>query len=183
MHRTTATAALLAAVAVSTVTGCVSVERPPVPRPWSGTAPAAPDPGQAAAPIPRDKSRTEPRAVPAPAHEALRLMSPAKSGSPAASSAGAAITPAQSATTPAQPGATPAQRRTAPAAEAAPDRRPAGRAPRTPRATPAAPAARAPKAPPAKAPPGAGVCALGKQYGGWEPDSPQARICRENYGG
>ncbi|MFE4253252.1 hypothetical protein ACFRU3_27800 [Streptomyces sp. NPDC056910] len=27
------------------------------------------------------------------------------------------------------------------------------------------------------------VCALGHQYGKWNPDSPEARICRETYGG
>ncbi|MEV8566490.1 hypothetical protein AB0436_13075 [Streptomyces sp. NPDC051322] len=26
------------------------------------------------------------------------------------------------------------------------------------------------------------VCALGKTYGGWRPDSPQAQICRRTYG-
>ncbi|MGW2078909.1 hypothetical protein ACWCOW_18515 [Streptomyces sp. NPDC001939] len=26
------------------------------------------------------------------------------------------------------------------------------------------------------------VCALGNQYGKWNPDSPEARICRETYG-
>lgn len=29
----------------------------------------------------------------------------------------------------------------------------------------------------------AGPCALGKRYGGWEPDGPQSRICEETYGG
>ncbi|MER6980290.1 hypothetical protein ABT317_25800, partial [Streptomyces carpinensis] len=27
-----------------------------------------------------------------------------------------------------------------------------------------------------------GVCALGRQYGGWRPDSPEARICGQTYG-
>ncbi|MFI2426576.1 hypothetical protein ACH5A7_21185 [Streptomyces sp. NPDC018955] len=27
------------------------------------------------------------------------------------------------------------------------------------------------------------VCALGRQYGGWRPDSPEATICEEAYGG
>ncbi|GHH50442.1 hypothetical protein [Streptomyces candidus] len=30
---------------------------------------------------------------------------------------------------------------------------------------------------------GAGVCALGTGYGGWKANSPEARICRETYGG
>jgi hypothetical protein len=29
----------------------------------------------------------------------------------------------------------------------------------------------------------AGVCELGESYGGWQPDSPAARICRQAYGG
>ncbi|MFF9815769.1 hypothetical protein [Streptomyces sp. NPDC014006] len=28
----------------------------------------------------------------------------------------------------------------------------------------------------------ADVCALGEQYGGWRPDSPEARICKQTYG-
>ncbi|MFJ4437557.1 hypothetical protein [Streptomyces sp. NPDC088923] len=30
---------------------------------------------------------------------------------------------------------------------------------------------------------GDGVCALGRTFGGWPADSPQARICRDAYGG
>ncbi|MFF3324813.1 hypothetical protein [Streptomyces sp. NPDC002889] len=30
---------------------------------------------------------------------------------------------------------------------------------------------------------GRDVCALGEGYGGWRPDSPGARICRDAYGG
>jgi hypothetical protein len=29
----------------------------------------------------------------------------------------------------------------------------------------------------------ADVCALGTGYGGWHPNSPEARICRDTYGG
>ncbi|MET9745443.1 hypothetical protein ABZZ92_07015 [Streptomyces ardesiacus] len=28
----------------------------------------------------------------------------------------------------------------------------------------------------------ADVCSLGKQYGGWRPGSPEARICEQAYG-
>ncbi|MET9191145.1 hypothetical protein ABZX63_38635 [Streptomyces tendae] len=28
----------------------------------------------------------------------------------------------------------------------------------------------------------ADVCSLGKQYGGWRPGSPEARICEDAYG-
>jgi hypothetical protein len=30
---------------------------------------------------------------------------------------------------------------------------------------------------------GPDVCALGRQYGGWRPGSPEATICKEAYGG
>ncbi|MFI1422513.1 hypothetical protein ACH4VX_32015 [Streptomyces sp. NPDC020731] len=30
---------------------------------------------------------------------------------------------------------------------------------------------------------GADVCALGRQYGGWRPGSPEATICEKTYGG
>ncbi|WP_438294955.1 hypothetical protein [Streptomyces sp. HUAS TT7] len=50
-----------------------------------------------------------------------------------------------------------------------------------PRHHPAAPRKRHPR--PAPAPPASGgICALGQGYGGWQPDSPEARICREAYG-
>lgn len=31
-------------------------------------------------------------------------------------------------------------------------------------------------------PKNADVCALGRRYGGWRPDSPEASICRDTYG-
>jgi hypothetical protein len=31
-------------------------------------------------------------------------------------------------------------------------------------------------------PKNADVCALGRRYGGWQPDSPEATICRNTYG-
>ncbi|MGW4734606.1 hypothetical protein ACWEQC_36530, partial [Streptomyces shenzhenensis] len=33
---------------------------------------------------------------------------------------------------------------------------------------------------PAPVPPD--VCALGRRYGGWHPDSPESRICEQTYG-
>ncbi|MFI6693721.1 hypothetical protein ACIBLA_18575 [Streptomyces sp. NPDC050433] len=50
------------------------------------------------------------------------------------------------------------------------------------------PAPTAPSAPPVPAPPtvlpdtGAGLCALGKRYGGWAPAGPESRLCEETYG-
>ncbi|WP_406509555.1 hypothetical protein [Streptomyces sp. NBC_00212] len=50
-----------------------------------------------------------------------------------------------------------------------------------PRHYPAAPRKQHPR--PAPAPPASGgICALGQGYGGWQADSPEARICREAYG-
>ncbi|MFD9820858.1 hypothetical protein [Streptomyces violascens] len=45
---------------------------------------------------------------------------------------------------------------------------------------PAAPRKRHPR--PAPPPASGDICALGEGYGGWRPDSPEARICREAYG-
>ncbi|MFE9292841.1 hypothetical protein [Streptomyces niveus] len=49
-----------------------------------------------------------------------------------------------------------------------------------PPAPPAPPVPAAPTAPPDL---GAGLCALGTEYGGWAPGSPESRICEKTYGG
>ncbi|MET9743738.1 hypothetical protein ABZY90_36950, partial [Streptomyces sp. NPDC006422] len=36
---------------------------------------------------------------------------------------------------------------------------------------------------PPKVPAQTDVCALGRKYGGWDPDSPQSAICHDAYGG
>ncbi|MEU0597080.1 hypothetical protein ABZ484_02255 [Streptomyces sp. NPDC006393] len=174
MHRTTTTATLLVTVAVAALTGCVTVQRPPV----SGPA-AAPSPPLA----PRPDGSAAPRPVQAPAQEALERVAPPASPHPTT-----------------RPG-TPAHLPAPPHTHAAPE--PRGRQPQPP--NPRSPAhhhlherhpgprhQRPPRAPHAEAPsgthaaPGApadpGVCALGRQYGGWRPDSPEARICGRTYG-
>ncbi|RII13987.1 hypothetical protein DSC45_22040 [Streptomyces sp. YIM 130001] len=149
------TAALLVTVAVTAVSGCVSVAQPSVRESGSPTAPpvAAPSAQRGSAP----------RAVEAPAREALRLMGPAPSKS--TDTASPAPTPGQDA---------------GPAPTATPGDPPGGGPPGQGRA-------RAPRLPvggdlPARVLPtqtaiGAELCKLGRQYGGWPPDSPQARIC------
>ncbi|MFD5102440.1 hypothetical protein [Streptomyces albidochromogenes] len=167
MHRTRTTVKILMGVAVTavsaTVTGCVAVEPPPSPA-------AVPSPDTE--PVPRGQE-VEPQIVQAPAREALD----------------AALQPSQEAAPGAERRRAPVVRRTA---LPAPPRRPA-RLPATDPA-PAPPVPAAPRPPEAAVPVprvlpslpvpagGADVCALGEGYGGWQHDSPQARICRETYG-
>ncbi|GAA2342374.1 hypothetical protein GCM10010431_77490 [Streptomyces kunmingensis] len=123
------------------------------------TAPAAPSPS-VTAPAPRPDGHADRPLVQAPAREALKRTGPSPHRAPAAPRTEAPPPP--------------------PPRTAAPPRRAAPRqpAPHTapPRRKPAPPAA--PK-PPAQT----DVCALGRQYGGWDPDSPQSVICRDTYGG
>ncbi|MEU3029663.1 hypothetical protein ACPCBC_27735 [Streptomyces incarnatus] len=76
MHRTTTTAALLVTVAVSALTGCVTVRHTAAPGPPPSAAPAQ-------QPAPRTDGSASPRVVQAPAREALEMVGP--SGDPAAS--------------------------------------------------------------------------------------------------
>ncbi|MFD8999734.1 hypothetical protein ACFV0T_01900 [Streptomyces sp. NPDC059582] len=151
MHRTTTTATLLVSVAVSALTGCVTVQRPPAAGP---TAPAAPAP----APVPRPDGEAEPQVVQAPAREALELVGPSRPAAPTA----------------------PARRHAAPAAQApAPHDRlrpPHPEARRSPRPHAAIPDLSEPVRR------NTDVCALGKKYGGWRGDSPEAVICDQAYG-
>ncbi|MFE1314580.1 hypothetical protein [Streptomyces sp. NPDC058755] len=155
MHRTTTTAALLVTVAVSALSGCVTVSRPATPAPPPDTAPSQPS-------APRPDGRADPRVVQAPAREALEMVGPSKHRHPARSTAAPHRAPtAPSATH--RPSAPPAHPRTHPRADH----------PRKPRADVpdvSQPASKAPD-----------VCALGKQYGGWRRDSPEAVICEQTY--
>ncbi|GHB26799.1 lipoprotein [Streptomyces viridiviolaceus] len=166
VHRTTTTAALLVSVAVSALTGCVTVQRP------SASDPAA---AGARSSAPRPDGPTTPRAVQAPAREALEMIAPSRaperpSGEPRR----------------AAPPAAPSQR-TAPAARPEPHPRPARPEPRRPQHDPArGPRAGAPgRSGPVDGRTGADadLCSLGKRYGGWRPDSPEAVICEQAYGG
>ncbi|MFF4120922.1 hypothetical protein [Streptomyces sp. NPDC001714] len=156
MHRTTTTAALLVTVTVSALSGCVTVQRPAVPGPPPGAAPSLPS-------VPRPDGSAEPRVVQAPVKEALEMVGPPRPthrAAPAASHAPAPSPPAGHRTPAAPRAATPHPR--------APHRShtPQAELPGLPRSVPKAP----------------DVCALGKQYGGWRADSPEARICEQTYG-
>ncbi|MGW6578023.1 hypothetical protein ACWF76_01240 [Streptomyces globisporus] len=158
MQRTRITANLLVGLAVTAVSGCVSVAPGTVPSPPPG--PAASGPAQDVAPqIVQPPAREGLEVVPDPSRPPARPSSPAP---PAADSLAEARRggPVGAARPPER--ADPPQRR-------GPDR-----APRVPSVTvPALP--RVPGG-------GADVCALGRGYGGWPAGSPQARICSETYG-
>ncbi|MFF4760992.1 hypothetical protein [Streptomyces sp. NPDC001292] len=158
MHRTTTTATLLVSVAVAALSGCVTVQRPPAPGPAAATTPLS-------VPLP-DGNAGHP-AVQAPAREALEHI-----GDPHHSPTPTTPTRAPSAAAP------PGKRQPSSPAHP-PGRAPAHAAPRHPRHT-APPRAPLPGTKHAL-PPNADLCALGRQYGGWKPDSPEARFCRQAY--
>ncbi|MEV7889838.1 hypothetical protein ACWD3I_13730 [Streptomyces sp. NPDC002817] len=160
MHRTTTTATLLVTVAVSALSGCVTVQHPSV-------APGPPVvPSQPAAP--RPDGRAEPQVVQAPAQEALQLIESSRKSRRSA----------------------PRPKEAPPSSAAAPA--PGQQAPRSqPHARPAHPQPGHPEAPrphvgipdvAAQVPKNPDVCKLGKQYGGWRKDSPEAVICERTYG-
>ncbi|MER6526538.1 hypothetical protein [Streptomyces sp. NPDC001508] len=153
MHRTTTAAALLVTVAVSALSGCVTVQRPPTAGP-PGTA-------RAQQSAPRPDGSAEPRVVQAPAREALEMVGPSRRPESkervAPSAPAASPSPRQSSSPPARP--RPQPHRT-------PASRPRADAPGRYRPAPAAP----------------DVCALGRHYGGWHPDSPEFHICERTYG-
>lgn len=148
----TTTSTLLVTVAVTALSGCVTVQRSPA----SGTPPAP-----SRHDVPRPDGKAEPQVVQAPAREALEFLGP--SGKPSPSAA----TPRRAAPPP--PAAAPAipPRRPRPAPHPEP-RRPDPRV----AVPPAAPAV----------PQDPDVCALGRKYGGWQADSPEATICQGAYG-
>ncbi|GAA1947726.1 hypothetical protein GCM10009837_87080 [Streptomyces durmitorensis] len=150
MHRTTTAATLLVSVAVTAVSGCVSVERQPA----SGPSPASAPP-----PAPRTDGDSRPRVVEAPAREALELIGPPRGPAPRATG-------------------------TAPSVPAAPPRaaNPPQRSGPPPQRHGHRPEAVEPPVIPTAAPTNADLCALGKQYGGWRPGSPEAVICEDAYG-
>ncbi|MDO0931385.1 hypothetical protein QQY66_06690 [Streptomyces sp. DG2A-72] len=76
MHRTSTTATLLVTVAVSALSGCVTVQLPPA------SGPSAP-PSRAVPALPDDSA--EPQIVQAPAREALERMGPPREPAPTAS--------------------------------------------------------------------------------------------------
>ncbi|MGW1540586.1 hypothetical protein ACWCPM_10140 [Streptomyces sp. NPDC002309] len=158
MHRTTTTATLLVTVALSAVSGCVTVQRGPAALPPAPAPPSAPGP----------EGRTEPQIVQAPAREALELIGPSR-----------------------RPGAAPPESRRPPTRDPAqPRRAPSPRAESGPHTEPPRPEPRRPRrSAPATVPDvsptlgsQADVCDLGRKYGGWRADSPEAVICEQTYG-
>jgi hypothetical protein len=146
-------------VAVSALTGCTTVR-----------GPAAADPSAAGAhsSASRRDGPADPRVVQAPAREALEMIGPSPdrhTGEPRRTK------PPATRTAPHDP----------PAARVRPEQRPAR--PAAPERT-RGPALSRPKVPdlPRSSGENADVCSLGKQYGGWRPDSPEARICDRAYG-
>lgn len=156
VHRTTTTATLLVTVALSALSGCVSVQRPPVP------APAAPGPSQP--PVPRPEGRAGTQIVQAPAREALEMVEPSRKQEPRTS--------AQRPRTAEEP---PDGR--PPSTRTGPHERAAGPQPRRN----ARPRVEIPDVE-AEVRGNADVCALGEKYGGWRGDSPQSTICEQAYG-
>jgi hypothetical protein len=157
VHRTTTTAALLVTVAVSALSGCTRVDGPATPAPPTDTVPSQPT-------APRPDGSARPRVVQAPAREALGMVGPSRH-------------PEHTATpVPRRPAAAPAAGHRPPHAPPAPAA-PARPHPDHPRRShidvPEAPRP-VPKAP--------DVCTLGRKYGGWRGDSPEAVICRQAYG-
>ncbi|MFI5572198.1 hypothetical protein ACIA6T_33665 [Streptomyces sp. NPDC051740] len=163
MHRTTTTATLLVTVAVSALSGCVTVHRPLAPGP--ATAPS-----QGSEPRPVGGDETE--VVQAPAREALEMIGPSRpSKTPASPSHRAAprATPERD---------TPPDDRNGQARSARPGTGGNGR--------PRLPATDLPDVPESMrrgSSGGTDVCALGRRYGGWRPGSPEAAICEKTYGG
>lgn len=145
-------------MAVAAVSGCVSVEPPPV------APPSAPPPG-----IGRPAHDEPPRVVEAPAREALEAATrpaPARTSPPAAHGA--------------------PERGRGRNAEADPPGQGKGRKTGDGRLRGGLPVTLPPILPklPAHPPRSRGeVCDLGEKYGGWRTDSDQTRICRGTYGG
>lgn len=170
MHRTRTAAALLITLTASAVSGCVSAGGPPAPhaRPDAASPP----------PAPRADQGAEPRLVTSPAHEALRRMGP-----PARESTGSARVPEQerrdrsSAHSGEVPGSAPAG-----AARATDRQRTPGSAAGSRSAAGQDRSGAALPVPGGPLAPGGDACGLGEEYGGWAPDSPQGRICRDLYG-
>ncbi|MER8223121.1 hypothetical protein ABTZ58_21560 [Streptomyces sp. NPDC094143] len=176
MHRTTTTATLLVTVAVSALAGCTTVRQPSAPGP--AAAPSRP-------PLPQPDGRTQTQIVQAPAREALQLIEEGpRRPKPATAGSGPSATP------PTAPPAVGSERQrppsgrheagTRPARPDRPDR------PESPRRSPQRPRADLPDVSEPvrqdvreRVPDGTGVCALGRRYGGWRADSPEATICRD----
>ncbi|MER6784662.1 hypothetical protein ABT330_08505 [Streptomyces sp. NPDC000658] len=155
MHRTTTTATLLVTVALTALSGCVTVQRPLAPGP--AATPSEPS-------VPRPDGRAGTQVVQAPVREALEMAEPSRKRERqrAARRQGAAEEP--SAEPPASSG--PRQQVRPPQAQPQPHARPRVDLQDVEDAVRGK----------------TDVCALGRKYGGWQGDSPEAEICRRAYG-
>ncbi|MDG4860646.1 hypothetical protein P8605_21185 [Streptomyces sp. T-3] len=177
MHRTTTSVALLVTVAASAVSGCVSVRAPAA---ADRHAPAAASSTSGAPHAGRD---AEPQIVQAPAREALELIEPAGSAGQTRAEGAQERTTATSPANGRAPhgngrtGARGGFRAEGNHGVSGGSRPGGGNAPGhgKPESRPTPPPSTAPAT-------GTEVCGLGEQYGNWDPDSPQARICRDTYG-
>ncbi|MGW0826851.1 hypothetical protein [Streptomyces sp. NPDC002845] len=174
MHRTTTTATLLVTMAVSALSGCVTVQHPPS-APGSPGVPSPPS-------EPRPDGVAETQVVQAPAREALELIGPPRRSPSSAPPAPRAAAPTPAAT----PAAAPEQQPTVPRPRterpAAPKQHhPKPRHPEPHRPELSQPHVTVPPVPEAL-PENTDVCALGRKYGGWGKDTPQAVICKDMYG-
>ncbi|MDX3314158.1 hypothetical protein ACWGH3_38250 [Streptomyces sp. NPDC054884] len=157
MHRsTTTTATLLAAMAFSALSGCVTVQHPVAPGP--AVTPSQP-------PLPRPDGRAGTQVVQAPAREALERAGSPREPEPSAPAA------AERPRTAAGPGGPP------PESHPRPHPRPA----RPERRRHAQPRVEIPEVA-AEVRGNADVCALGEKYGRWRGDSPETVICEQTYG-
>jgi len=166
VHRTTTTATLLVTVAVSALSGCVTIQHPTAPGP-----PPAPSHAPSQPSAPRPGGRAEPQIVQAPTREALELTGPDHKPPQAPKAPYEPHHPAASAPPP-PPAAAPAP----PPRRTQPKQRPP-----KPERRHSKPRAELPDVSrPVRE--NTDVCALGKKYGGWGKDSPQTVICKEAYG-
>jgi hypothetical protein len=179
VHRTTTTATLLVTVAASALTGCVTVQRPPVSGPPPTTTPSQlPEPGDT-----RPDGQAEPQIVQAPAQEALSMIDPSRSSKPGGT------TPRDRAPGTAADPERPQDRQPAHARPAHPERptRPAHPEPRHPdvphHRQPRVEIPDVARSVPKSVPKGPkDVCVLGRKYGRWQEGSPESVICDQTYG-
>ncbi|MFD5328398.1 hypothetical protein [Streptomyces sp. NPDC127092] len=153
MRRTRTTVTLLAGVAMAALSGCMAVEPPP----------SVPPPASPGSPASADGPDVAPQIVQGPAREALEAAMP----------------------DPPEPEPRSAVERRRAEGGQAPDRPRRSEQPR-PSAVPKQQKPRHPAAEPPDVPrvprDRDEVCALGQAYGGWSPDSPQAKLCRGHHG-
>lgn len=152
VHRTTTTATLLVTVAFSALSGCVTVQRPPVPGP--AAVPAEPS-------VPRPGGRAETQIVQAPAREALEMAEPSRKQEKRK-----AARPRRTAEEPSA--GRPPSSDTGPQARE-PDPQPPRHAPPRVDLQDVEDAVRGK----------ADACALGRKYGAWQGDSKEAVICEQ----